>query len=70
MKANALVAIGASLLASGCMTPCQSTAKHAIAMARSCVETKDAKLALVCGASYEAVRHELADGACGAEVAK
>jgi hypothetical protein len=70
MKANALVAIGAALLVSGCMTPCQSTAKHAIAMARSCVETKDAKLALVCGASYEAVRHELADGACSAEAAK
>ena len=72
MKALVIAAtiIGAALLVSGCMTPCQSTAKHAIAMARSCVETKDARLALVCGASYEAVRHELTEGACSAEVAK
>jgi hypothetical protein len=42
-----------------------------MAMARSCVDTKDAKLALVCGASYEAVRHELTTGdACKAEVTR
>jgi hypothetical protein len=56
--------------AAGCMTPCRATAKHAVAMARSCVETKDAKLALVCGVAYESVRNELADGACSVEVSK
>ena len=60
-----------AVLAVGCHTPCERTARHAMAMARSCVDTKDAKLALVCGASYEAVRHELTTGdACKAEVTK
>lgn len=68
MKAAVLALVA---FIAGCHTPCERTARHAMAMARSCVETKDAKLALVCGASYEAVRHELTEGdACKAEVAK
>ena len=68
MKALVLLA---AVLATGCHTPCERTARHAMAMARSCVDTKDAKLALVCGASYEAVRHELTTGdACKSEVTK
>lgn len=67
---KALVFAAAALTAC-CHTPCERTARHAMAMARSCVDTKDAKLALVCGASYEAVRHELTTGdACKAEVTK
>lgn len=67
---KAVIFVAAALTAC-CHTPCERTARHAMAMARSCVDTKDAKLALVCGASYEAVRHELTTGdACKAEVTK
>ena len=56
---------------SGCWTPCERTARHAVAMARACKDVGDKALEDVCGASYEAVRHELTEGdACKAEVVK
>ena len=68
MKALVLLA---AVLATGCHTPCERTARHAMAMGRACKEVGDKALEGVCAASYEAVRHELTTGdACKAEVTK
>lgn len=66
MKALVLLAV----FAAGCHTPCERTARHAMAMGRACKEVGDKTLEDVCGASYEAVRHELTTGVCKAEVVK
>ena len=66
---RALVLLTAVAL-TGCHTPCERTARHAMAMGRACKEVGDKALEGVCAASYEAVRHELTTGACKAEVTK
>lgn len=60
----------AAVFVAGCHTPCERTARHAMAMGRACKEVGDKALEGVCAASYEAVRHELTTGACKAEVVK
>jgi len=68
MKAFVLLV---AVLAAGCHTPCERTARHAMAMGRACKEVGDKALEDVCKASYEAVRHELTTGdACKSEVTK
>lgn len=67
---KALVFAAAALTAC-CHTPCERTARHAMAMGRACKEVGDKALEDVCKASYEAVRHELTTGdACKSEVTK
>jgi hypothetical protein len=60
----------AAVLAVGCHTPCERTARHAMAMGRACVEVGDPALRGVCERAYEAVREGLSGGACAAEVVK
>ena len=68
MKAFVLLA---AMATAGCWTPCERTARHAMAMGRACKEVGDKALEGVCAASYEAVRHELTTGdACKSEVTK
>ena len=54
----------------GCSSPCERTARHAMAMGRACIEIGDPAIRGVCERAYEAVREGLSGGACAAEVAK
>jgi hypothetical protein len=57
-------------LLSGCWTPCERTARHAVAMGRACKDVGDEALKKACESAYESVRRELTTGdACKAEVA-
>lgn len=67
MKAIVLLA---AVFVAGCHTPCERTARHAMAMGRACKEVGDKALEGVCEKAYESVRHELTTGACKAEVTK
>ncbi len=60
----------AAVLAVGCHTPCERTARHAMAMGRACVEVGDEALKKTCEAAYESVRDGLTAGACKAEVTR
>lgn len=64
------VVFAAAVFASGCHTPCERTARHAMAMGRACVEVGDKTLEGVCEKAYESVRDGLTVGACKAEVTK
>lgn len=66
---KALVLLAAVAL-TGCHTPCERTARHAMAMGRACVEVGDEALKKTCEAAYESVRDGLTVGACKAEVTK
>lgn len=67
MKALVLLAVALTV---GCHTPCERTARHAMAMGRACVEVGDDALKKTCEAAYESVRDGLTVGACKAEVVK
>lgn len=66
---KALVLLAAVAL-TGCHTPCERTARHAMAMGRACIEVGDETLKKTCEAAYESVRDGLTVGACKAEVVK
>ena len=66
---KALVLLAAVAL-TGCHTPCERTARHAMAMGRACKEVGDKALEDVCKASYEAVGNALAGGKCSNEVTR
>lgn len=59
-----------AVLAAGCHTPCDRTARHAMAMGRACKEVGDKALEGVCEKAYESVRDGLTVGACKAEVTR
>ena len=59
-----------AVLAAGCHTPCERTARHAMAMGRACKEVGDKALEDVCKASYESVGNALASGKCSNEVTR
>lgn len=67
MKAVVLLA---AVALTGCHTPCERTARHAMAMGRACKEVGDKALEGVCEKAYESVRDGLTVGACKAEVVK
>lgn len=67
MKALVLLAVALTV---GCHTPCERTARHAMAMGRACKEVGDKALEGVCEKAYESVRDGLTVGACKAEVTK
>lgn len=67
MKALVLLAVALTV---GCHTPCERTARHAMAMGRACKEVGDKTLEDVCEKAYESVRDGLTVGACKAEVTK
>ena len=67
MKALVLLA---AVLATGCHTPCERTARHAMAMGRACVEVGDKALEGVCEKAYESVGNALAGGKCSTEVTR
>ena len=74
MKANALVIIGASLLALGCTPkPCVATAAAAVTLDTTCAAAglahTDAELLVVCAQQYGAIKQALAKGKCAAELA-
>lgn len=54
----------------GCSSPCERTARHAMAAGRACKEVGDKTLEGVCKTSYEAIGNALASGKCSAEVAR
>lgn len=60
----------AAVFVAGCHTPCERTARHAMAMGRACKEVGDKALEGVCEKAYESVRDGLTVGACKAEVTK
>ncbi len=60
----------AAVLATGCHTPCDRTARHAMAMGRACKEVGDKALEDVCEKAYGEIRSEMTTGACKAEVTK
>ncbi len=57
-------------LLAGCTKPCEGTAKHAVAMMRYCVDTKDEATIAACSAAYDGVRDSLTRGVCSAEVTR
>lgn len=59
-----------AVLAAGCHTPCERTARHAMAMGRACKEVGDKALEDVCEKAYGEVRAEMTTGVCKAEVVK
>lgn len=66
---KALVLLAAVAL-TGCHTPCERTARHAMAMGRACVEVGDETLKKTCEAAYESVGNALASGKCSNEVTR
>jgi hypothetical protein len=66
---KALVLLAAVAL-TGCHTPCERTARHAMAMGRACKEVGDKALEGVCEKAYGEVRAEMTTGVCKAEVVK
>ena len=60
----------AAVFVAGCHTPCERTARHAMAMGRACKEVGDKALEGVCEKAYESVRDGLTVGVCKAEVVK
>lgn len=60
----------AAVFVAGCHTPCERTARHAMAMGRACKEVGDKALESVCEKAYESVRDGLTVGACKAEVTR
>ena len=66
---KALVFAAAALTAC-CHTPCERTARHAMAMGRACKEVGDKALEDVCKASYESVGNALASGKCSNEITR
>lgn len=60
----------AAVFVTGCHTPCERTARHAMAMGRACKEVGDKALEGVCEKAYESVRDGLTVGVCKAEVVK
>lgn len=66
---KALVLLAAALTAC-CHTPCERTARHAMAMGRACKEVGDKALEGVCEKAYESVGDALAGGKCSAEVTR
>ena len=67
MKALVLLV---AMATAGCWTPCERTARHAMAMGRACKEVGDKALEGVCATSYEAVGNALAGGKCSTEVTR
>ena len=59
-----------AVLAAGCHTPCDRTARHAMAMGRACKEVGDETLKKTCEAAYESVGNALASGKCSNEVTR
>lgn len=66
---KALVLLAAVAL-TGCHTPCERTARHAMAMGRACKEVGDKALEGVCEKAYESVGNALASGKCSTEVTR
>ena len=66
---RALVLLAAALTAC-CHTPCERTARHAMAMGRACKEVGDKALEGVCEKAYESVGDALAGGKCSNEVTR
>lgn len=62
----ALVASGCS----GCSSPCERTARHAMAMGRACIEIGDPAIRSACEKAYESVGDALAAGKCSTEVTR
>lgn len=54
----------------GCSSPCERTARHAIAMGRACIEIGDPAIRSVCEKAYESVGNALASGKCSTEVTR
>ena len=54
----------------GCSSPCERTARHAMAAGRACREVGDKALEGVCERTYEDIRNALTRGTCAAEVVK
>lgn len=67
MKALVLLA---AMATAGCWTPCERTARHAMAMGRACKEVGDKTLEGVCEKAYESVGNALAGGKCSTEVTR
>ena len=65
-----VVMFALALSVAGCSSPCERTARHAMAMGRACREVGDKTLDGVCERTYEDIRSALTRGACAAEVAK
>lgn len=59
-----------SLALSGCYTPCEKTARYAVAMLRSCAQVEDIGARETCARAYVEVRDALTTGACSSEVTK
>ena len=66
---KAVIFVAAALTAC-CHTPCERTARHAMAMGRACKEVGDKALEGVCEKAYTDVQVEMTTGACKAEVVK
>ena len=60
----------AAVFVAGCHTPCERTARHAMAMGRACVEVGDEALKKTCEVAYESVGNALAGGKCSTEVTR
>ena len=54
----------------GCSSPCERTARHAMAAGRACREVGDKALEGVCERTYEDIRSALATGKCSTEVTR
>ena len=54
----------------GCSSPCERTARHAMAMGRACIEIGDPAIRSVCERAYESVGNALATGKCSTEVTR
>lgn len=59
-----------ALSVAGCSSPCERTARHAMAAGRACKEVGDKTLEGVCERTYEDIRSALANGKCSTEVTR
>jgi len=59
-----------ALSVAGCSSPCERTARHAMAMGRACIEIGDPAIRSVCERAYESVGNALATGKCSTEVTR
>ena len=64
------VVLALALSVAGCSSPCERTARHAMAAGRACKEVGDKALEGVCERTYEDIRSALATGKCSTEVTR
>lgn len=65
-----VVMFALALSVAGCSSPCERTARHAMAMGRACIEIGDPAIRSVCEKAYESVGDALAAGKCSTEVTR